>query len=267
MSSKLVEIRDQIIIDAGIEGNTKFPIPRLNRMITLAERYVQTELASLGFKKWEKVLTVTISGGVADGLVITGQKFNSATDNVGTISIPFTDGAITYLDDLLESPSSILFIDCKYVLVAASSYGLAKEVDKDGFKSKLINSFYVPTKSEPIFMRLNNKIWIAPLTDAASSYVLNQVDVYYYKVITDISVIISPATDADQNTTEIPIEFEEFIIKKVKMEIDAILERLNDKVSTSNQLQKEITEAYQKFIGKQKELNRANVRDAQIKQR
>ena len=263
MPSKLIELRDQLIIDAGVGGNPKFPIPRLNRMIALAERYVQTELSTIGFKKWEKVLTVTTSGGASDGLV--DAAFNSATNNVSTISIPFTDTGVTFLNDLLESPSSILFLDCKYILLTASTYGLANEVDKDKFKESLRNTYFVPTKAQPIFMRLNNKIWIAPLIDAASNYKIDQVDIYYHKVITDISVVISPATDADQNTTEIPMEFEEFIIKKAKMEIDTILEKLQNKVSASQQLQREISSAYQKFIGKQKELNRANTRDSKIK--
>jgi hypothetical protein len=261
MPAKLIELRDQLIIDANIEGDAKFPIPRLNRMISLAERYVQTELNSLGMKKWEKSLLVTASGGVSDGLI--NAAFNHGTNNCDTISIPFVDGAITYLNDLLETPSSILFIDCDYLLVAAHSYGLAYEVDKDRFKEALSNTYLAPTKKNPIFMRLNNKIWISPLTD--SSYLLNQVTVYYYKVITDISAIVSPATDADQNTTEIPVEFEEYVIKKAKLEIDTILERIMDKTLASRQLQSEITSAYKNFVGKQTELNRANMQDKKTK--
>jgi hypothetical protein len=255
MSAKLIELRDQLIIDAGIEGDPKFPAPRLNRMIALAEKYVQTQLIPLGLKKWEKVLTVTTSGGVADGL--TDAAFNSATNNVSTISMPFTDTLISYLNDVLESPASILFIDCKYKLLTDSSYGLAYEVDKDRFKEVLSNTYFAPTKKQPIFMRLNNKIWIAPLVDAASLQKIDQVDVFYHKVITDISVIISPATTADDNRTEIPVEFEEHIIRKAKIEIDEILGRSEKKASASRQLDREILMAFNKFAGKQFEVNRA----------
>lgn len=263
MSAKLVELRDQLVIDAGVEGDPKFPIPRLNRMIALAERYVQTELNALGFKKWEKSLTVTKIGSGSGVEGFADSYFNSATKNVAVATIPFTHSAVSYLKDILESPSSILFVSCDFYSAPTHAYGLAYEVDKDRFKESLMNTYLAPTKKSPIFMRLGNKLWVAPYAD--STYNLQSITVFYYKVITDITLFESPLTTADDNTTEIPVEFEEFIIKKAKLEIDIILEKVNNRSSITRQIQQNISSAYQKFAGKQKELNRASMRDNQTK--
>lgn len=249
--STLKALRDQLVIDAGVEGDPKFPITRLNRMIALAERYVQTELNTYGLKKFEKFATIT-------GADLVSAAFNKATSNVKTVAIS------TVITDLLETPSSILFIECDFLLSPSThAYSLAYEVDKDKFKESLNNSLLAPTKKNPIFMRLDNQIWIAPLADG--SYNLNSITPYYYKRVTDISAIVSPATDAEDNLTEIPAEFEEYIVKKAKLEIDVILEKVQNRQSIANQLQQEIQSANQKFINKQVEMNRANTRDIKTK--
>ena len=87
----LKELRDQIVIDSGVQGNPKFPILRLNRIINLACRYVQTELNGLGMKKWES--------SVALGTPSSGTFGGTSIKKV----------AISTLINMLESPNSILF--------------------------------------------------------------------------------------------------------------------------------------------------------------
>lgn len=224
MGATLLQIRDQIIIDAGIEGNPKFPSLRLNRLVNLAQRRVQTQLNGLGMRKWESSDSLTLSAGT----------FN----NVNIKTAPLS----TDCPNMLESPNSIIFIECTGV----SSSGLAYEIDKDRFAEQLANTYLAPVEKQPIFMRLAQKIYIAPATVATAT-------AYYYKAVTDLS--------ADADATEIPLEFEEFIIKNVIIEIDYVLGKIADKNSAQNQLSNEIAQAYEKFLGKQTELNRTRTKE------
>lgn len=228
MSSSLLLLRDQIIIDAGIEGNPKFPTPRLNRIINLAQRYVQTELNGLGMKKFE----------TTDALTLGSSTF--AGYSVKKSAVIGTD-----CPNMLESPSSIIYIDCNN----GSTYGIATEVDKDKFLETAKNSLLVPTLKEPVFMRLANYIWLLPSTITAAT-------AYYYKAILDLS--------GDSDVTEIPTEFEEYIIKKSLLEIEAILGKIQEKELAGAELTKNIQSAYEKFISKQVEPNRANQQEARL---
>ena len=225
MSATLLQLRDQCIIDAGIEGEPKFPTTRLNRMINLAQRYVQTNLNGLGIKKWEASDSLTLAAG---GFVGTSIKKSDLS-----VDCP----------NMLESPNSIIFID---ITAGAAEYGLAYEIDVKNFKEQLGNTYLAPVYSSPVFMRLANFIYLAPSTISIAT-------AYYYKAITDLA--------SDSVATEIPIEFEDFIIKKVVLDIDNILGKLQDKELAQRQLEKDINATYEKFLGKQQELNRIKSND------
>lgn len=227
MASTLKQIRDQIIIDASISGNPLFPTLRLNKMINLAQRYVQTNLNGLGMKKWE----------TSDTLLLTSTAKGFAGHDV-QISDLSTD-----CPNMLESPNSIIFIQ---TVDDANAYGIAYEIDIRSFQEQLDNTYLSPTLSKPVFMRLANKIFIAP-------YTVDQAIAYYYKAVTDLS--------SDSATTEIPIEFEDFVIKKTVLDINEILGKLQDKELAQRQLEKDIQQSYEKFLGKQQELNRVKAND------
>lgn len=227
MASTLKQIRDQIIIDAAISGNPLFPTLRLNKMINLAQRYVQTNLNGLGMKKWE----------TSDALLLTSTAKGFAGHDV-QISDLSTD-----CPNMLESPNSIIFIQ---TVDDANAYGIAYEIDIRSFQEQLDNTYLSPTLSKPVFMRLANKIFIAP-------YTVDQAIAYYYKAVTDLS--------SDSATTEIPIEFEDFVIKKTVLDINEILGKLQDKELAQRQLEKDIQQSYEKFLGKQQELNRVKAND------
>lgn len=210
----LKEFRDQITIDAGVSGNPLFPILRLNKMINLAQRYVQTNLNGLGMKKWETSDTLTLADGLFGGVTV--LKSNLSTD----------------CPNMLESPNSIIFIDTE----GSGASSIAYEVDRKNFQEQLLNPYLTSTESKPIFMRLANFIWLMPST-------ISDAIAYYYKAVADLS--------SDSASTEIPLEFEELVIKKVVLEIEAILGKIQDKVLATQQLEKDIQATYEKYIGKQ----------------
>ena len=224
----LKELRDQCIIDSGVAGQPLFPTTRLDRMINLGQRYVQTSLNGLGMKKWESSDELTLVAGTFGGISL--KKSNLATDCPG----------------MLESPNSIIFIETVGSPFDAYTVSIAYEVDPKSFNEQLNNTYLVPTLTKPVFIRLANYIWIAPSTIMVAT-------AYYYKGVADLT--------SDSAVTEIPLEFENFIIKKVVLDIDDILGKLQDKELAQRQLEKDIQATYETYLGKQAELNRLRVTD------
>jgi hypothetical protein len=233
MSATLLELRDQLIIDTGVQGNPQFPTGRLNRLLNLAQRYIQTELNGLGMKKWETAQD--ISGG------LTGATFSG-------VSVKTVDIGSTYFLHMLESPDSILFLDCSGVEEEVQYNGIAYAVDVSRFQEQVSNTYLAPTLKKPVFTRLANKVWIAPS-------IVTSATAYYYKAITDMT--------SDVSTTEIPIEFEGFLLKKAVLEVEQILGKLDEKELKMRQLEKDIASAYQKFLGKQVEQQRESIKQKQ----
>lgn len=225
----LLQLRDQIIKSAGIQGFAEFPTVYLNRLINLAQRYVQTELNGLGMKKWEKEQAVTAG--------LTAAAFGSSTNNVKTVII-----GSTYFPNMIESPKSIKFIMVNDV----SNYGIAYEVGEERFFAIISNTYSTPSVKEAVFMRLAGKVYLAPTGITAAI-------AFYYQVITDLA--------SDGDITEIPLEFEEYIIKKVVAEINFELGKIQDKQLAENQIRSEIQVAYEKFLGKQAEINRPKINE------
>lgn len=224
----LKQLRDQCIIDSGVSGQPLFPTTRLDRMINLAQRYVQTNLNGLGMKKWEASDSLTLTVGTFGGIGL--KKSNLSGD----------------CPNMLESPNSIMFIETDDDIGADHTVAIAYEIDPKSFNEQLSNTYLAPTISKPVFMRLANYIWIAPSTVAVAT-------AYYYKGVADLT--------SDPSITEIPLEFEDFIIKKVVLDIDDILGKSQDKELAQRQLEKDIQATYEKFLGKQAELNRLRITD------
>lgn len=202
----LTTIRDRIILDAEIENNPLFPPSRLLVLINEAQKYVQSQLIGLGFKKWLKSSTA---------ITPTATTFN------GTSIKRFPMSSIS---DLLEG-TKIKYIACN----DGSNYGMAYEVNDDKLKEHLRNSLLSPTVKYPIFSRIDQYVYLAPSD-------ITQATVYYHGIITDLA--------ADDDETLIPSEYIELLIKRVLLEIDSIMGRLNDKAEAINQLNKEIADIY-----------------------
>lgn len=222
MASTLAELRDQIVIDANVQGNPLFPVNRLNRIINLAQRSIQTELNGLGMKKWETrvVLSESIRSTTFVGKPVVSVALNEEN-----------------FPQMLESPRSIIFIECS----DGVAHGLAFEVDLERFKEQIDNTWLSPTTGSAVFMRLANQVLVAPVE-------VNSLVAYYYKAAADL------VNDSDE--TSIPMEFEEYVIKKAVAEIDGILGNLEAKQVKTKQIQSEISAAYQKFLEKQGERGR-----------
>lgn len=191
-----------------IRANNNFPKSVLIRLINDAQKYVQVQLAHLGIKQWEATDSLTLSSGTL------------ASQNVKTANLN-TDCPSRLFDD----KSSI-----KYIETTGATYnGIAKYIDDDALIEKLRNSYTAPTELEPVFSRKNNLLYIAPSTITAGTAV-------YYKAVTDLA--------SDSDTTTIPENYEEFIVKRVLIEIDGMLEKLNNKIEAINQLTKDIKDIF-----------------------
>lgn len=231
MSATLKQLRDQIVLDYQITGSEQFPDARLDRLINLAQRYVQLQLNGLGLKKWEKTAALTLASA------------NFAGQTLMQASVPA---------DMLENPRAIRFITTvKQTEGASDVYGQAKELDESVLLKVLLNTYQVPTNTDPVFVRMNNKLYIAPGT-------IDSADIYYYKIVPDLA--------SDSSATEIPAEFEEFIVKRVGVEVDSIVGKIKDKESAIQEINNQISLTYQKFLGSAQQADSAKMKPGSILQ-
>lgn len=201
-----------------IRANADFPKAVIVRLINDAQKFVQVQLAHLGIKQWEATDSLTLSSGTLAGS-------NVKTANLST-DCP---------SRLFEGRDAIKYIETTGV----SNNGIAKYVDDDILIENLRNGLLAPTELEPIFSRKNNLLYIAPSSITAGTAV-------YYKALTDLS--------SDSDATSIPENYEDFIVKRVLIEVDSILEKLNNKIEAINQLTSDIKNSFQAFgITEQKE--------------
>lgn len=194
-----------------IRSNPDFPQAVITRLVNDAQKFVQVQLAHLGIKQWEATDSLTLSSAtLASASVKTAPL---ATDCPGR---------------LFEGRDAIKYIETTGV----EDNGVAKYVDDDILIENLRNTYLAPTELEPIFSRKNNLILIAPASITAATAV-------YYKSVTDLGT--------DNDATTIPENYEEFIVKRVLIEVDGILQKLNNKVEAINQLTKDIRDSFQSF--------------------
>lgn len=215
MPTTLLNLREQIRLDYKLEGDPNFPITRLTLMINQAQRYVQIQLNGLGFKKWEKIATLTLGPNVF-------------------VNKSLMNAALSLTPDMIESPKSIRFVE----VGDGTTYGLAYEVSEAFAYEHLNNSLLAPTIKDPFFFRMDNFIWLAPSTILTGT-------LHYYAVITDLA--------ADTDATQIPTEFVQYITKRVGIEIDAIRGLIVNKDNAIAGLSDQITGAWQKFMNTQQQ--------------
>ncbi len=223
-TTTLAQIRDQVILDAGIKNNPDFPPLRLTNSINLAQRYVQTMLNGLGFKHWETSIAI--------GTPTAG--FHGAT---AILTFP-----VSTLVDMLESPSSILMIET----TSLTTKGIARPVDPNVFEEQVSNTYLLPTLAKPIFTRLSGNVLLSPSTITGGT-------AHYYKSVANLS--------ADADTSDIPIEFIEFVVKKAVNDVNESLGKLQNSAKATQELETKLSEVYQKFHGKQAEQNRNKIND------
>jgi hypothetical protein len=277
----LTQLRDQIELDANIKGNPDFGVIRLNRIINLAQRYVQAQLNGLGHKKWETAIPITPIAGTFSGKNIKKIGVNNLTN-------------------MLESPRSIIFIE----VTDGTLFGVAFPTDANKFKSKVVNTYDQASMLDPVFTRLANLILLTPSAITSGT-------VYYYKCINDLSdstltitgatagsgivtvtVVNHGLTDGDSisiagalgmtdlNSTfqvmaltsntfsvplstsqswssggvittysQIPVEFEDFIVRKAVMDIGINQGKIQNKENAMTEFNNDLTNVFNKFYG------------------
>jgi hypothetical protein len=209
----LKEYRDIAIIKSKVEGNSLFPVSRLNFLVNKALKFVQIQLNGLGYKKWEK------------SIVYTGSTLNS--DTLGSVSVK--KSAIP--TDMLESPDSIIMVDATDGTLRGTS---KQEFNPTQFESICSNSFNSPTVREVGYTRLANYIYFYPPT-------ITQAVCYYFSVLADLS--------ADTDTSLMPVEFEDSVIQKIINDIKVDLGEIKDPESADKEVSDALTNAYQKVAG------------------
>jgi hypothetical protein len=275
MPITLLNYREQIQIDYKVDGDPNFPASRILVFINQAQRFVQMQLNGLGIKRWEKATRFTTPVSVTNGTLVSGQIYTITTagtadfSNVaivlsGTINtngcifqasgniaptswtgatlttvgltpsafISGTNNAqsiqLSYLPSLAESPAALRFIETSDGI----SWNQAKEANEGSLNNHLNNSLMTPTAKDSIFWRSDGIIYISPVS-------ISTAIVHFYRVVTDLV--------NDNDITEIPIEFMEYVIKRVGVEIDYIRKQIPDKESAIVGVANAITNAYQKF--------------------
>lgn len=222
MAATLLQLRDELIIRADVRNHPQFPPTRLTRMLNHAQRYVQTQLNGLGMKKWEASTALSS---------LTSSYFGA---------VQVVTKTITTLTNMLESPASIMFIET----TDGSTKGIAYPVDPDVFQEQIANTYLAPTIAKPVFTRLAGNIILAPNTITSGT-------AYYYKAITDLS--------SDSDITEIPTEYEDFILQKAIIEIESDLNKIQNKENKIQALESNLQTVWEKFNSKQAERNRSAV--------
>lgn len=194
-----------------IKGHKDFPRLILNRIVNDAYKYIQIQLAHLGIKQWEATDVLTLSSGT-----------------LASQSVKTADLSTDCPNRLFENNDVI-----KYIETTGVTYnGIATFIEDSDFVNMLRNPYKSPTEYEPKFTRKNNLILISPSTITAGTAV-------YYKTVTDLS--------ADADATTVPENYEDFIIKKALIDIDAILENIQVKEEVMNELNNNIQKTFQAF--------------------
>jgi hypothetical protein len=205
-----VQLRDLVKAKRPeIIGNVNFPNAFLNELLNQAQRFVQLNLADLGIKEWE------------------------ATDTLSLTNSTFFDKLVSIADLTSDCPNR-LFDDERAVKSiqttdGSSVVGRADYVEDDVFLEQINNTFLTPTAAEPAFTRHSQVLVIFPRTNTAIGY--------YYKQVTDMTT--------DSVATGIPEMYEEHIVKRVLVDVDDILGKLQNKQASLQQLSADIKQSFQ----------------------
>lgn len=226
--STLKQLRDQLVLEnQSIVGDPYVGATMLNKWINDAQKFVQLQLSGLGMKKWETPKIFTYPGTMGLG-------------SIGGIAFKTIDINSTNFPDIIEDVKAIRYISLTHTRGLNTYYGMAREISEENIED-CDNSYMKPTIKSSGFIRTSAKIYIAPDSATAAT-------VHYTRVVTNL-------TEEDDNT-EIPQEYEEFIIKRAKLSIDFYLKKFVDDGLLVQSLAKEIQEKYQLSIMKNIETKR-----------
>lgn len=216
----LLQLRSMIYIDLPqLENNPDFPPARVNQMINFAQREIQRQLSTLGLKRWTK--QTSVSGASLGDAILFGLACK-------VVSTPST---------MLMSVNPISSID---LYNSTTFLGVAREVNLELFKEIGNNLFLKPGSKDSYFAILGNSVYIFDFND-----ILSDIIITHEYIVPDLS--------SDAGVTEIPAEYEEYIIKRVILEAKGILGMIQDKEIARNEFMQQLSDAYSKFVQKDKD--------------
>lgn len=228
----LIQIRDQLIIDANVLGDPMFQKARLNRIINEAQYYVQKELANLGIKGWED----------SDSPAISAAVFGSYGNNTWSFTLASMKSNVP---DYLECKHPILYINLTCLTAEMLAFAIAREVEPKRFLDMIQNTYLSPgwtvgsSKNEAIFTIADNVVYISPYVIASQTSLTAKV--FYRKRVAELTT--------DAGVSEIPNEFIPLVIQKGIVDIKEIKKELNDKQIAMAELKSDITSTFEKYKG------------------
>lgn len=212
--STLKILRDLVFLDAKIESDPDFPPARIDYLINQSQRYVQSKLNRLGFKKFETTADLVLSVTTFVGMTTKSAAITQLTGYMETSPIKYIN---TSGMEIINGINSMV-------------HGQAFELPDEIFRERIISSISVPTLKYPKFMRTANFLHFYP-------YTITSAKAFYYRSLNDL-------TD-DNDLTEIPIEFELFIVEKTVIDILNRKGVIQDMQKAVASLDRKIADKYQ----------------------
>ena len=281
MGMSLAQFRDQVELGANIKGDPDFGVTRVNRKINLACRYVQIQLNGLGFKKWETAMPITPLAGTFSGAAIKKIGVNNLTNMLESPrSIPFievTDGTlfgVAYPTDANKFKSKVINIYDQATMKDPVFTRLANMLlltpvgitSGTAYYYKCINDLSDSTLtitgavagSGIVTVTLANHgltdgdtISIAGVTGMTDLNSTFQVIVIASNTFT-VPLTTAQTWSAGGTVTvysQIPMEFEDFVVRKVIMDIAIDQGKIQNKENAMKEFDNDLTNTYNKFFG------------------
>lgn len=188
--ASLIEIRDKISINTGVEGSEFFPPLRLNDIINNSTIWLGTELVSFGVKRFETQANIT-------SLLNNSDFGGTEVKSVELNEINFPGILLT------QNPLRFIEVRDNY-----SRKGIASEITSSLFDDLCKNEFTKPSINNSSFCIESGKVFIAPGT-------IVQATAHYNRKI------IFAVNNTDQ--IDLPDYLTPFLVKKCVAEIRGIL--------------------------------------------
>ncbi len=202
------ELREQVILDAGVLSDPFWQGTRITRMLNLAQNWLQLKLIKQGFKNWLK-----------ESAALTVANTTLLGHNTSSVALP-TD--ILY-DMPIESAER------------STATKPAKEIQLRNFDEIVVNGVFTPTVATSIFVIMDKVIHLYP-RDVPNG--TTSVKVTHTFRVTDL--VKDAATES-----EIPIELQEILIDRVVMQIKSANGQEDIKQAKMAEIDKELSTKYQ----------------------
>jgi len=281
MGMSLTQFRDQVELSANIKGDPDFGVTRINRKINLACRYVQIQLNGLGFKKWETAMPITPLAGTFAGIAIKKVGVNSLSNMLESPrSIPFievTDGSLfgvafptdanKFKSKVVNSYDQATMKDPVFTrlanMILLTPVGI---ISGTAYYYKCINDLLDTTLTITAATAGSGIVTVTcvnhGLTDGDTISIagvtgMTDLNSTFQVIVTASNTFTVPLTTIQTWTaggtitvySQIPMEFEDFIVRKVVMDIGIDQGKIQNKDNVLKEFDNDLTNTYNKFFG------------------